>query len=303
MNAFHAIGAPSALSTQTRCYITGRDRLRKTTTTTFRCCHLRFCIDLGLEARNMTIIFYDIPSTLPDNAWSPNTWKTRYCLNYKRVPYKTEWVEYPDIELLCKKLGIAPTSKKEDGSGRDHYTLPAIHDPATGAYVSDSFAIAQYLDKTYPDTPRIFPEGTEGLQAAFDAAFMANLGELWAFALPAACVRLNPVSEEYFRRTRKAVYGKTMEEMVPKGEEAVRAWKGFEEGLGKVDAWYQKNRGKGNYLLGETLSWGDIAVAGFLIWLRIIWGEESREWKDIESWHGGRWKALIESLKEYETVN
>ncbi|KAJ3510853.1 hypothetical protein NLJ89_g4437 [Agrocybe chaxingu] len=147
------------------------------------------------------------------------------------------------------------------------------------------------------------PRRNGALQAAFDAAFMNNLVELWAFALPAACVRLNPVSEEYFRRTRKAVYGKTMEETVPKGEEAVRARNGFEEGLGKVDAWYQKNGGKGRYLLGEALSWGDIAVAGFLIWSRIIWGEESKEWKDIGSWHGGRWKALLESLKEYETFN
>ncbi|KAJ3486894.1 hypothetical protein NLJ89_g11766 [Agrocybe chaxingu] len=251
----------------------------------------------------MTIIFYDIPSTFPNNVWSANTWKTRYCLNYKRIPYKTEWVEYPDIEPLCKRVGIAPTSKKEDGSGRDHYTLPAIYDPSTGAYVSDSFAIAQYLDKTYPDTPRIFPGGTDGLQAAFEPAFRSNLGELWRFAILAECVGLNPVSEEYFRRTRKEIGGKTIEEVVPKGEEAVKVWKGVEEGLGRVDAWYQKNDGKGRYLLGETLSWGDFVVAGYLICSKIIWGEESREWKDIGSWHGGRWKALIESLKKYETVN
>ncbi|KAJ3510855.1 hypothetical protein NLJ89_g4435 [Agrocybe chaxingu] len=112
----------------------------------------------------MAITFYDIPSTFPNNVWSPNTWKARrvaylisnrsevlifgtrrYCLNYKRIPYKTEWVEYPDIEPLCKRLGIAPTDKKKDGSGRrTNYSLPASTEPfQRAAYVSDSFAIAQ----------------------------------------------------------------------------------------------------------------------------------------------------------------
>ena len=29
----------------------------------------------------------------------------RYCLNIKGIPYKTVWVEYPDIEGVLKKLG------------------------------------------------------------------------------------------------------------------------------------------------------------------------------------------------------
>ncbi|KAF9531525.1 hypothetical protein CPB83DRAFT_786941 [Crepidotus variabilis] len=33
----------------------------------------------------MAIIFYDIPSKLPGCAWSPNTWKIRFYLNYRRI--------------------------------------------------------------------------------------------------------------------------------------------------------------------------------------------------------------------------
>ena len=40
------------------------------------------------------IIFYDIPSTLPGKAWSPNTWKTRYVMNYffafERMPMRLD---------------------------------------------------------------------------------------------------------------------------------------------------------------------------------------------------------------------
>ena len=65
------------------------------------------------------IVFYDIPGNAHSHkAWSPNTQKTRcallsrlrdvkvisersdlfsYSLNYKGIPYKTVWVEYPDI--------------------------------------------------------------------------------------------------------------------------------------------------------------------------------------------------------------
>jgi len=37
---------------------------------------------------------------------------SRYCLNYKEIPYQTECVEFPDIAPLCKELGIPPTGIK-----------------------------------------------------------------------------------------------------------------------------------------------------------------------------------------------
>jgi len=248
----------------------------------------------------MTIIFYDIPSATPENAWSPNTWKARFALNFKGVPYKTEWVEYPDIESHNIKLGIEPTSKKADG--RPHYTLPAIHDPSTGVYIAESLKIAEYLDKTYPDTPALFPHNSLGLQTAFTAAFSSNLSAIWEFILPATCFKLNPPSHEYFRRTREAAFGKKMEELVPTGEEGAVKWAKFQKALGTVDGWYSKNGGKGPFLLGETPSWADLVVASYLIWFRIIWGEDSQQWKDISAWHGGRWKGLLDSLKKYQTI-
>jgi len=248
----------------------------------------------------MTIIFYDIPSATPENAWSLNLWRVRFSLNYKGIPYKTEWVEYPDIEPHAKKHGIPPTTKKSDGS--PFYTLPAIYDPSTGVYVSDSLKIAEYLDKTYPDTPPLFPNNSLGLQTAFSEAFYSNLSALWTFLLPVVYTRLNPASQAYFRRTREAIFGKKLEELTPTGEDAVAQWAKFESGLGNVDAWYAKNGGKCPFILGETPSWGDFVVGSCLIWIKIISGEDSQRWKDIASWHGGRWENLLKSLKEYSTV-
>jgi hypothetical protein len=52
-------------------------------------------------------------------------------------------VEYPDIKAASLALGAPPTGQM---NGQDLYTLPTIRNPATGEVVTDSFAIAQYLD-------------------------------------------------------------------------------------------------------------------------------------------------------------
>ncbi|KDR83237.1 hypothetical protein GALMADRAFT_875468 [Galerina marginata CBS 339.88] len=247
----------------------------------------------------MKIIFYDIPSRLPLKAWSPNTWKTRYCLNFKGLPYQTEWVEYPDIEPLCKKLGVS-SARTVDGT--HSYTLPAIHDPSTGVSIANSFDIAEYLDKTYPNTPLIFPHNTAGLQAPFALAFGSNMRPLLNFLIPTECEKLNPRSSEYFRRTRERTFGKKLEDLAPQGPDRVREWAKVERGLGKADAWLRKNGGSGPFMLGTTPCWADFVIGGYMAWIKSALGEESEEWKDIASWHDGRWKMFIEGLKKYENV-
>jgi len=248
----------------------------------------------------MTIILYDIPSLLPSNAWSPNTWKTRAVLNYKGIPYRTEWVEYPDIEPLCKKLGINPTSRNKDGTPL--YTLPAIHDPSTGIYIADSFPIAEYLEKTYPDTPSVFPNDTAALQEAFETTFFERVDAVWAFIIPAVYLRLNPSSKGFFRRTREISYGVKLEDLVPTGDARTKEWGKFEKGLDKLHSYLVTTDEKGPYMMGDTISWSDLLLFSYLYWFKLIFGEDSEEWKDIASWNGGRWDAHVNALKEYHTV-
>jgi hypothetical protein len=73
-----------------------------------------------------TITLYDLPSRGDCACWSLNPWKStslpaspknffrrltlrlqqtaRFLLNYKSLPYKTEWTEYPDIAPKFKAL-------------------------------------------------------------------------------------------------------------------------------------------------------------------------------------------------------
>ncbi|KAK0202353.1 hypothetical protein DFS33DRAFT_1275466 [Desarmillaria ectypa] len=246
-----------------------------------------------------SLTLYDIPSTVPNKAWSPNIWKARYVLNYKGIPYRTKWVEYPHIEALYKKLGAQASSTKDDGT--PYYTLPLLHDHSTGALVSDSAAIARYLDKTYPETPIAIPAGTDALHYAFNEALESRFSALWQFALIQTNFILNPVSEEYFRRTREGgVFGgKKLEDVIPKGEDREREWARLKADFGKIDGWY----GKGDrYVMGDTVSYADFTVGAWLLWVRIVYGADSEEWKDISTWHGGRWGALVQNFEKYETV-
>ncbi|KAF9464054.1 hypothetical protein BDZ94DRAFT_1257437 [Collybia nuda] len=247
------------------------------------------------------ITFYDIPSTAPGNAWSPNTCKTRYSLNFKGIPYKTEWVEYPDIEAVCRKLGIVTAYKKEDGTPL--YTLPAIYDPSTGTALADSILIAEYLDEKYPETPKLFPPGTRSLQQAALQAFASTLDPLWQFVLPATNGILNPRSEEYFRRTRESQYGKKLEDIPPVGkkkdEECAKVKAAFET----VDGWLQKGKGPGeSYFMGSTVCFTDLVIASYILWVRKIFGEASPEWQEVTAWSDGRWAKFMKGLEKYEKV-
>lgn len=93
-----------------------------------------------------------------------------------------------------------------------------------------------------------------------------------------------------------------MDEMFPKGEQAVVEWAKVREAWTMVDGWYAKNGGNGSFLLGETLSWPDFVIASNLILTRTIFGEESDKWKDVATWNGGRWKKLLKVLDMYIVV-
>ncbi|KAF8625610.1 hypothetical protein AX17_006796 [Amanita inopinata Kibby_2008] len=245
-----------------------------------------------------TITFFDIPCKLSDNLWSPNTQKTRFTLNYKGLPFKTEWVEFPDIEAKCKELGIPATAKKPDGSPR--YTVPAIYDTSTKKYVADSILIAEYLDKQYPNTPRLIPEGTKALQHAYIAAFATQFGSVFPVILGPLLKVLNPPSEKFIRAGVEAD-GKPAEEKVPKGEAFKEAWVKVKESFTMVDGWIQKSGGV--FLGGDKPVFADFEMAGYIFTMRAVWGKDSELWKEFEGFNEGRWGKFVTAVEKYQSYN
>ncbi|KAF9443132.1 hypothetical protein P691DRAFT_779056 [Macrolepiota fuliginosa MF-IS2] len=245
------------------------------------------------------ITFYDLAAKPPLTACSPNPWKARYVLNYKKLPYKTVYVEFPDIETVSKKAGIPPFGKKPDGV-TPHYTCPAITDDTTGAALSDSYKIAEYLDKAYPDTPQVFPPGTEALQAAFYDHFFQVISPLWPIVLPRVPETLNERSAEYYTRTRAERFGKPLDQMEPVGEDRIIAWEKIKASFGQLDGWLSKSPGK--FIFGDTVTFSDFVVASMLQSVKILLGEGSEEWKNIEGWNDGRWSNILKNLEKHASV-
>ncbi|KAI0712272.1 hypothetical protein C8Q76DRAFT_676759 [Earliella scabrosa] len=251
------------------------------------------------------LVFYDLAWSVTGKSWSPNTWKTRYCLNIKGIPYTTVWVEFPDIAAVCKKINAPPTVKRSDGSSL--YTLPVIYDPNTDTAVSEATTIARYLDKTYPDTPTVIPKETIALHAAFERAVLSTVAtkDLFSIVVPPIYNMLNPASQPYFRETREKFMGAKIEEVAPIGsEKRAKHWEGVKKGFHEVAQWLSVGGEDRRFFLGnDTICYADIRIAGLLMWLRALFGEESSEWKDVLSWDGGRWGAFMGAMKKYEMVD
>ena len=227
-------------------------------------------------------------------------------MNFKGLPYKTVWVEYPDIEPLCKKVGASPGERRPDGSPL--YTLPIIYDPNTKSVISDSAVIARYLDKTYPDTPRLIPEEADTLIAAlWDAIFGAFPDRAFVpILVPASLSILRPASQPYFRVTREKFFGGKLEELAPIGsEKRATAWQGVQRGLHRIAGWFEADGNEKLFFMGDAkgITYADIILASFFAWFKKSCGEESQEWKDVMSWDGGRWARFMGALEKYEAVD
>ncbi|KAG1727810.1 hypothetical protein EDB19DRAFT_1929801 [Suillus lakei] len=206
------------------------------------------------------IILYDIPSKVPKDIWAPNPAKTRFCLAYKGLPYTIVWVEFKDIPMTMKRVGASTTE-----GGR--YTLPVIKDPNTGVVVADSLAIAEYLDKTYPEEA----SHTTRRQRYYRTLEIQNNS-----------------SREYFVQTRLELLGETRWEAVTKSN-VQQQWEDFKKGLDEIDKWYQKSGGK--WIMGDTFSFADMVVACRTMWWNTIFDEE--QLRELHSWNGGRWARVL----------
>ncbi|KAH6897630.1 hypothetical protein BKA70DRAFT_1569965 [Coprinopsis sp. MPI-PUGE-AT-0042] len=229
------------------------------------------------------ITFYDIECPAPLRTCSPNTWKTRLSLNYKGIPYKTEWVDFPDIRAAYDKIGAKPSP---GFTGEPYYSLPLIKDDSTGVAIGESLTIAKYLDETYPDTPKLIPDDEK--QAALLKEVEGGL-----FAALALILKQLHESGPFTPRGRGEL------QLSPEEREA--QW-------GKVRQFFDAlstklgGDGKHQWFLGDTISFADFALCGMILTQKEMWGVDSKQWKDIMTWNGGKWAKFVDGLKDYQAI-
>lgn len=197
----------------------------------------------------MTILFYDLVGKDENRPFGPHCWKVAMALAHKRLDYRavlTRFLEVPDIE---------------DGSSK---TIPVIRDG--DKVISDSFAIALYLEQAYPDRPSLF--GGAGGEA------MARFVERWSqltlhpYLGVAALTDLHAMQDEtnaaYFRESREMRFGKTLEEASAGREAGLVAFRASLEPLRSMLSYQPWIGGQGplfaDYIVFGALQWARIAT-------------------------------------------
>lgn len=164
----------------------------------------------------------------------------RLVLNYKNIPYKTEWVEYPDIAPKLKSFGLSPNA---DGSP---YSIPTICD-TNGKYTMDSKKIVAELESQYPE-PSLHLDSP--ILAKVEAAVAQVLTPLRPVMMPPIPTNLlREPSVQYFERTREARFGMPLPQF-GKEQGGDDAWKRAEPAFQEVGKLLKAEGGP--FLMGKT---------------------------------------------------
>lgn len=129
----------------------------------------------------------------------------------------------------------------------------------------DSIPISKFVESTYPHPPVPL---TSELGREVETKARSVLGPPIRTSLtPREIYILSPPAQEFFRRTREAIFGQPLEKLLD-GEDD--AWKSIGEGLKQVSDLIQTNKVNGPFVLGSQPSYTDFFVAGALETARVI---------------------------------
>lgn len=266
------------------------------------------------------LMFYDISSPLRPRSYAPNPSKARLALNFKRVPFTTNFIDLPDISATRQSLNCPATRKLDDGS--DFHTLPILQDPTSGRVIGDSFDIANYLEDNFPNSGGcLFPEnstrtGLDYESPAKDTVFFAPIttnqgakNEEYArfnlhvdatfsahVVLVAQYMPFNPDSAEAVKALFvKRAHLSSWDDLSVQGEVRKQLMAAFKEALTSLAKLFTVNEG-GPYLEGKEANYADLIVGGWLNMLSVTMPEQ--EWKEFRTWHGGVFGRLHDVLQE-----
>jgi len=191
---------------------------------------------------------YDLAGAEDDLRFSPNCWRIKMALEHKGLVAET--VPWRFVE----KDVIAFSGQK---------TVPVLVDGDTT--VSDSWEIARYLEAAYPKRPSLFggPAG-EGLALFVKFWCEQTLNRIVIRIILLDIYRcLHEKDKAYFRQSREARFGTTLEEYALPSEERVRL---LRNALTPMRLSLQRQP----YLAGVQPTFADYIVFGTFQWARSV---------------------------------
>jgi glutathione S-transferase len=220
----------------------------------------------------MAVKLYELAGANPDLRFSPYCWRTRFALAHKGLAVDGVAWRFTD------KAAIAFSGQTK---------VPVMVDG--DQTVSDSWAIAEYLEHTYPDKPALFPNGrahARFINAWADGVAQAGIGRLIVSDVHDV---LAEKDQAYFTATREAFFGQKLTEVTAGRETRVLEWRRCLQPLRTIlrtQPW----------IGGESPDYGDYILAGTLQWARCTSRFELLESNDAASAWFARVLDLFDGL-------
>jgi glutathione S-transferase len=195
------------------------------------------------------IRLYDLAGADPACRFSPYCWRTRLALAHKGLEVET----IPWLFTEKEKIAFAGTQR-----------VPVLADGER--VVHDSWEIALYLEKAYPDRPSLFG-GTAGiaptrfLNSWADVVMIGAIARLIVSDIPS---RLAEQDRAYFRKSREERYGTTLEALTANREKDVLTFRSVT--LLPLRLTLQRQ----TFLGGDAPTYADYIVLGNFQWPRCI---------------------------------
>ncbi|MGM4926353.1 glutathione S-transferase family protein [Tardiphaga sp. 804_B3_N1_9] len=196
----------------------------------------------------MALQLFELVGTEEDRPFSPFCWRIRMALAHKGLDATSIPWRFTEKDAINKH--------KSD-------KVPVLLDGERA--VNDSWAIANYLEDTYPDRPSLF--GGEGGRA------MGRMLNWWGDTVVVAGMfpfivadihgHLRPVDQAYFRESREARFKKSLEEVASNRDTGVDA---FRKSLDPMRLTLKTQP----FLGGAAPNYADYIVFGPFQWARAI---------------------------------
>lgn len=153
---------------------------------------------LGMQSimKSTKIKLYDLAGAEDDRRFSPNCWRVRLALLHKGLPFETIPWRFTEKETIAFS-----------GQGR----APVIVDREQVVY--DSWAIAEYLEESYPKYPSLFGGEVGKSLSRFTTDWVEAVlnSEIMRLIITDVYSHLHEKDKDYFRTSREKKKSRTVE--------------------------------------------------------------------------------------------
>jgi len=193
----------------------------------------------------MPIVLYDLAAG-DGRRFSPHCWRTRLALAHKQLSFR----DNPKLFIGIPKIAQGQCT-----------TVPVIQDG--DKVLEDSWTIAEYLEETYPDQPSLFggPAGKALTRFVQNYTVTQLHGPIARMIIKDIHDLLDPHDQDYFRESREARFGQTLEEVQMARDEVLPQ---FHANLMPLRRQLQSQP----FVAGEAPAYADYIVFGAFQWAR-----------------------------------